>query len=111
MGNGSPQYRWRLNSQSRSRKLTVPSPRPRCSSQALTRALAAGTSRPSRDSSPAAELMMRASFALNESSQAAGSVPRPSVGSTTQTIGSSKARANAKSRLSCAGTAMIAPVP
>jgi hypothetical protein len=39
------------------------------------------------------------------------SSPRPSVGSTTHLIGSSKARAKAKSRVSCAGTAMIAPVP
>src|SRR4051794_783214 len=37
IGNGSPQYRWRLNSQSRSLKLTVPNPTPCDSSQALVR--------------------------------------------------------------------------
>ena len=35
----------------------------------------------------------------------------PSGGETTSTIGSSKAVAKAWSRASCAGTAMIAPVP
>ena len=57
------------------------------------------------------ELTIFASYEAKASSQAEVSVPRPSVGSTTQRIGSSKARAKAKSRVSCAGTAMIAPVP
>ena len=35
----------------------------------------------------------------------------PSSGATTGTIGSSNSCANSKSRSSCAGTAMIAPVP
>ena len=55
--------------------------------------------------------MIFASYDTKASSHVDGSVPRPSVGSTMQRIGSSKARANAKSRVSPAGTAMIAPVP
>ncbi len=61
--------------------------------------------------SPLAELMIFASYAPKALSHVEVSVPRPSVGSTMQRIGSSKARANSKSRWSCAGTAMIAPVP
>ncbi|SCD46259.1 hypothetical protein GA0115252_106922 [Streptomyces sp. DfronAA-171] len=57
------------------------------------------------------ELTSFASYEEKASSHVAGSSPRPSVGATTQRRGSSKARAKAKSRLSCAGTAMIAPVP
>ena len=55
--------------------------------------------------------MIFASYEAKASSQVEVSVPRPSVGSTMQRIGSSKARANSKSRWSPAGTAMIAPVP
>ncbi len=55
--------------------------------------------------------MIFASYDEKASSHVAVSVPRPSVGSTMQRIGSSKARANSKSRWSPAGTAMMAPVP
>ena len=84
---------------------------PRSVSQAVTAALASATPRPSRLTVALAELTILASYDTKASSQPAGSVPRPSVGSTTQRIGSSKARAKAKSRTSWAGTAMIAPVP
>ena len=59
----------------------------------------------------AVELMIFASYDEKASSHVEVSVPRPSVGSTMQVIGSSKARANSKSRWSPQGTAMIAPVP
>ncbi len=75
------------------------------------RALASATSRPSRLTSSFDELMIFASWDEKALSQVAVSVPRSSVGSTMQWIGSSKARANSKSRWSPAGTAMIAPVP
>ncbi len=84
---------------------------PRSRSQPVMRALAVATSSPSRLTSALAEAISCASCALKASSQVSGSVERPSVGSTTQRIGRSKARAKAKSRLSWAGTAMIAPVP
>ncbi len=89
----------------------MPSPTPFSSSHAVMRALASTTPRPSRETSAPVELTMSASYETKASSQVDGSVPRPSVGSTTHRTGSSKARANAKSRLSCAGTAMMAPVP
>lgn len=57
------------------------------------------------------ELTIVPSWEANASSHSVGSASRSSEGSTTQRIGSSKACANAKSRVSCAGTAMIAPVP
>lgn len=84
---------------------------PRAASQSVIFALASTTPSPSRPISSLVELMILASYEANASSHSAGSADRPSDGSTTQRIGSSKARANAKSRLSCAGTAMIAPVP
>ncbi len=84
---------------------------PERSSHSVMRALAAATSSPSSEMSPLEELMIFASCAPNAFSHVEVSVPRPSVGSTMQTIGSSKARANSKSRWSPAGTAMIAPVP
>lgn len=55
--------------------------------------------------------MIFASYDPKAPSQVEVSVPRPSVGSTMARIGSSKARANSKSRWSPHGTAMIAPVP
>lgn len=84
---------------------------PRSASQAVIFALASTTPRPSREISSFAELTSFASYEAKASSHVDGSVPRSSLGSTTQRIGSSKARAKAKSRLSCAGTAMMAPVP
>ena len=75
------------------------------------RALASATPRPSSEIVLVGELTILASYEPKASSHVEVSVPRPSVGSTTQRIGSSKARANSKSRSSCAGTAMIAPVP
>ena len=45
------------------------------------------------------------------STYAVPSATSPAAGATTCTTGSSKRCANAKSRSSCAGTAMIAPVP
>ncbi len=89
----------------------MPSPVPRASSHSVILVLASTTPSPSRDSPSPVELTITASYESKASSQAAGSVPRPSVGWTTQRIGSSKARAKAKSRVSWAGTAMMAPVP
>ncbi len=93
---------------------------PRSASHSVIFALASVTPRPSSETvssvgvpPPEAgeELTILASYEAKASSQVDGSVPRPSDGSTTQRIGSSKARAKAKSRVSWAGTAMIAPVP
>lgn len=84
---------------------------PRSASQEVIFALASTTPRPSSEISSLAELTSFASYEAKASSQTDGSVPRSSDGSTTQRIGSSKARAKAKSRVSCAGTAMMAPVP
>ncbi|CAM5623661.1 hypothetical protein SGLAM104S_04677 [Streptomyces glaucescens] len=81
------------------------------SSHSVMRALASTTPRPSRETSSPEELTIFASYEAKASSQVDVSVPRSSEGSTTQRIGSSKARAKAKSRVSCAGTAMMAPVP
>ncbi len=89
----------------------MPRPEPVRSSHSVMRALASTTGRPSRETSAPEEFTIFASYEANASSHVEVSVPRPSVGSTTQRIGSSKARANSKSRVSCAGTAMIAPVP
>ncbi len=75
------------------------------------RVLASGTRSPSRETPSPAELMISASYESKESAHSAGSVPRSSDGRTTQRMGRSKARAKAKSRLSWAGTAMMAPVP
>jgi len=104
MGNGSPQYRWRLNSQSRSRNVVVASPRPLPSSHAVIVALASGTSMPLSETSSLAELMVAPSPVHAPPSN-------PSGGCTVRTTGSPKASANAQSRSSSAGTAMIAPVP
>ncbi|CAM5395134.1 hypothetical protein SCYAM73S_08579 [Streptomyces cyaneofuscatus] len=89
----------------------MPSPTPCSCSHSVILALASTTPRPSSEISSLAELTSFASYEPKASSQVEGSVPRSSDGWTTQRIGSSKARAKAKSRASCAGTAMIAPVP
>ncbi len=89
----------------------MPSPTPCSRSHSVIFALASTTPRPSSEIPSFAELTSFASYELNASSHVEGSVPRSSEGWTTQRIGSSKARAKAKSRVSCAGTAMIAPVP
>ena len=89
IGNGSPQYRCRLNSQSRSRNVTAPSPWPSRSSHSMIVALASATSRPSRKD----ELMAGPSprYALPS---------KPSAGCTVRTIGRSKTSANSQSRSS-----------
>ena len=83
---------------------------PRPASHSVIFALASATPRPSSEISSLAELTLGPSYEANASSHPQG--PSAVVGRlTTQRMGSSKARANAKSRSSCAGTAMIAPVP
>ena len=81
------------------------SPDPFSASHAVIRALASATPSPSRDTSSFAELIAGPSpgYAVDASWSGGGCTMR--------TIGSSKALAKAKSRWSCAGTAMIAPVP
>ena len=70
----------------------MPSPTPDRSSHSVMRALASATPRPSREMPSAVELMIFASYDEKASSHVEVSVPRPSVGSTMQWIGSSKAR-------------------
>ena len=106
IGIGAPQYRWRESSQSRSRKFTVASPRPSCSSQAATFAIEAGEGSPSNG--PLSTITPSCGIA---SVIASGSIGSDPSGWITTRTGSPCCRANAKSRSSCAGTAMIAPVP
>ena len=106
IGIGGPQYRWRLISQSRSRKLTARFPRPWVSSHAVTSAIDAGVARPSNG--PLATITPSAA---NASVIVAPSSGSPSSGCTTTRTSMPCSRANSKSRWSCAGTAMIAPVP
>jgi hypothetical protein len=85
--------------------LTAGLPRPRSASDAVIASIASGEVRPSNLS----ELTSRSApeWATNASSAGAS----PPAGSTTRRISRSNLRANSKSRWSCAGTAMIAPVP
>jgi hypothetical protein len=81
--------------------VVVPVPRPFSSSHAMMRAFASPTDRPSR---------------LTSSFDDAVATPSPVHGSssppvTTRGVGRPNAVANSKSRSSCAGTAMMAPVP
>ena len=74
------------------------------SSQSMIRRLASATPRPFRSTSALALLIAGPSPTYALPSQ-------PSGGWTVRTIGRSKASANAQSRWSWPGTAMIAPVP
>ncbi len=100
MGNGSPQYRWRENSQSRSLYCTVPWPKPFSSSHAIIVDLASVTPMPSRNP----EL-------IAGPSPVNASPSKPSDGCTVRMTGRSYAVAKSQSRWSWPGTAMIAPVP
>jgi hypothetical protein len=104
MGNGSPQKRWRENSQSRSLVVTVPAPRSLASSQPMMACLASAMSRPFRLTSSLALLMAGPSPTYALPSKEAG-------GCTVRTMGRPKFSANSQSRSSWPGTAMMAPVP
>ncbi len=56
IGNGSPQYRWRLNNQSRSLYVTVGRPKPDRPSHSEIARLASSTRSPSSETSSFAEL-------------------------------------------------------
>src|SRR5258708_40274845 len=104
IGIGAPQYRWRLISQSRSRYRTVGWPQPWALTQALISAIAGAlatrpSNRPELTSVPSP---VQASFSSR--------LGFPE-GLTTSRIGRADFLANAKSRSSPDGTAMIAPVP
>ena len=97
-GIGQPQYRWRESSQSRRRYEIVAWPRPSRSSQPTIFSSASRFCIPSKSG---------CEFTIGPSPEYGSSSP-PSI---TRRIGRSKVCAKAKSRSSCPGTAMIAPVP
>ncbi|CAB5008817.1 unannotated protein [freshwater metagenome] len=97
--------------------MVVACPRPSVSSHAVIAAFALGVSRPSREIPELADAIatptpVNASIQFDASLEVTPfSLSHFSSGSTTGVIARSNSRANAKSRSSCAGTAMIAPVP
>jgi hypothetical protein len=101
IGIGSPQYRWREKTQSRSLKFTFGSPFPFSASQAVIFFFASSTERlssmPELTITPVSQSVKASSFTF------------PPL--TTSTMGRPNFLANSQSRVSCAGTAMIAPVP
>jgi hypothetical protein len=100
IGIGSPQSRWRENSQSRSLYMVLAAPAFRAARYWVMAGLASATVMPLR----------KPEFTITPSpSCAVPSCAGPL--STTGITGKLCATANAWSRLSCAGTAMIAPVP
>ena len=109
IGIGHPQNRWRLTSQSRSRKLTVRSPCRASSSQAIAASLAAATSTPLR-SGPGTASGSTGEFTWRPGPEYA-SPSQPSGRSTVSTIGMPNAVAKSQSRWSSPGTAITAPVP
>ncbi len=92
--------------QSFNRNWTVPSPMPRAFASAVIFARASSDGSPSQGP----EFTMIPSFETASVSAATSGIP-PSTGLTTTRIGRSYLRANSKSRSSCAGTAITAPVP
>src|SRR3954451_22010052 len=110
MGNGSPQYRPRLNNQTRNYYVVDATPCPSRSTHSLVNRWASATLlMPLRSSEPF-ELLMYGASPTNAASHVDVSGPR-SDGCWMGTIGRPYRRANSKSRWSPHGTAMIAPVP
>ena len=105
MGMGAPQYRCLEISQSRRRKDTAWRPVPCSSSHAVTAGMLSGVRRPSKG--PEFTMMPSCSWALPMRSPCSVS---PSGWMTTR-IGRPCSVANSKSRWSCAGTPITAPVP
>ena len=103
IGIGAPQNRCLDTSQSRSRYPTAARPRPLSSSVAVIAAIASDLFIPSNG--PELTRVPSPGVACQD-----GPGSGRSVCTTTRT-GRSKARAKSRSRWSCAGTAMIAPVP
>ena len=87
--------------------MTVLRPTPCASSQVMVVALASTTPMPS-STSESFRLLMAGPSPVNAWPPASS---KPSVGCTVRTIGRWYASANAQSRSSWPGTAMIAPVP
>ena len=105
---GVPQYRWREIPQSFSRNCTVRWPIARRSALAAMMSMASVDQRPSY--SPDATTLPGSSLAAVIVAASSGTAPSPS-GCITTRIGSEYFLANSKSRWSCAGTAITAPVP
>ena len=98
--------------------MTVGAPSVSDSSQAMIADFASATLSPSSDTRSLLEFIATPSptYASGQASAGASdasprSANQASGGRITPRIGSSNSRANSKSRSSCAGTAMIAPVP
>ncbi len=106
IGIGGPQYRWREMHQSYSRKRTVPLPCPSRSSQAVMSRSASLAGRPVHGPE-----CTSAYPSVSVSASSIGASASCPARASTRVTGRPNLRAKAKSRSSCAGTAMMAPVP
>ena len=108
IGIGAPQYRWREISQSRSRNVTAGSPRPSLAPATRppsrsTRASGSPSNGPELTITPSCGVRLGHRVGVERlDARGAGSRPGPAARAS---------RANSKSRWSCAGTPMTAPVP
>ena len=110
IGNGSPQYRCRLNNQSRNLYVIVFFPTPASSKRFAISSFASPVDSPSNGP------LLTANPSPTKHSIGSFSHPPPptltrGVADTTSRIGSPNFVANSQSRMSCPGTAIIAPVP